>query len=86
MVEIGEVGGDRVAGVFSVGDFGNFFWGVVAEESSKDNFFSIGELFADADFDIEVEAIEIPFLSRLDKVGIVRWGFGEHRGLIMEGI
>ena len=46
-VEIGEAGGDRFAGVFPVGDFGDFFWGVVAEESSKKNFFSIGELFAD---------------------------------------
>jgi len=46
-VEIGKAGGDRFAGVFPVGDFGDFFWGVVAEESSKKNFFSIGELFAD---------------------------------------
>ena len=37
-VEIGEAGGDRFAGVFPVGDFGDFFWGVVAEESSKKNF------------------------------------------------
>lgn len=37
-----EVAGDRFAGVFSVDDFGDFFWGVVAEESSKNNFFSIG--------------------------------------------
>ena len=37
-VEIGEAGGDWFAGVFPVGDFGDFFWGVVAEESSKKNF------------------------------------------------
>ena len=46
-VEIGEAGSDRFAGVFPVGDFGDLFWGVVAEESSKKNFFSIGEPFAD---------------------------------------
>ena len=84
-VEIGEAGGDRFAGVFPVGDFGDFFWGVVAEESPKKNFFSIGEPFADGVLEIEVEAIEIPLLSGLKKLGIVWWRVENHTGLILKG-